>query len=212
MTIVYEDTLNMTDNLKHFHHLDIDNHVSKTLFLLHGTGADERDLLPLVTGLEDTYNLVSLLGNVREHGMARFFARDEQGVFDQQSIAVESKKLAQFIETWNNIHNLKSSDTAFLGYSNGANMIVALALKFPELVTKAVLLHPMLPFEPKAIDLSHQQYFVSYGEHDQMIPAAKAKTLIATLKKLGANVEVFHHQGGHEIWPEEVEALKEFLY
>jgi predicted esterase len=211
MTIVYEDTLNLTNNLRLFHHLHIDNHASKTLFLLHGTGADERDLLPLVTGLEDKYNLVSLLGNVREHGMARFFARDEQGVFDQESIAIEAKKLAQFIETWNNIHNLKSSDTAFLGYSNGANMIAALTLTFPKLVTKAALLHPMLPFEPKAIDLSHQQYFVSYGEHDQMILAAKAKTLIATLETMGAQVDVFHHDGGHEIWPEEVAALKRVL-
>ena len=144
--------------------------------------------------------------------MARFFARDEKGVFDQESIAQESKKLSAFIRAWNDKHNLKPEDTAFLGYSNGANMITALTLKFPELVTKAVLLHPMLPFEPKALDLSHQQYFVSYGEYDQMIPAAKAKTLIATLEKMGANVEVFHHEGGHEIWPEEVEALKEFLY
>lgn len=202
----------MTNDLDLFHHLHINNNAGKTLFLLHGTGADERDLLPLVQGLETTYNFVSFLGNVREHGMARFFARDEKGVFDQESIAQESKKLSAFIRAWNDKHNLKPEDTAFLGYSNGANMITALTLKFPELVTKAVLLHPILPFEPKALDLSHQQYFVSYGEYDQMIPAAKAKTLIATLEKMGANVEVFHHEGGHEIWPEEVEALKEFLY
>ena len=200
-----------TTKIYNFHHLHIDNQASKTLFLLHGTGADERDLLPLVQGLETTYNFVSFLGNVREHGMTRFFARDARGVFDQESIAIEAKKLARFIKAWNETHGIKPSETAFLGYSNGANMITALALKFPKLVTKAVLLHPMLPFEPKAMDLSHQQYFVSYGETDQMIPASEAKILITTLKALGAKVDVFHHQGGHEIWPEEVEALQDFL-
>ncbi len=201
----------MSDSLTLFHHLHIDNHLGKTLFLLHGTGADERDLLPLVAGLDDKYNLVSLLGNVREHGMARFFARDERGVFDQESIAEESKKLSEFIVAWNAEHKLKPTDTAFLGYSNGANMIAALALNYSDLVTRAVLLHPMLPFEPRQKNLSHQHYLVSYGESDQMIPAAKAKILIATLEAMGAKISLVSHEGGHEIWPEEVEALRKFL-
>lgn len=194
-----------------FHHIHIDNQVSKTLFLLHGTGADERDLLPLARGLEKHYNFVGLLGNVREQGMARFFARDEQGVFDQESIAGESKKLAEFIEAWSAEHNLKPSGASFLGYSNGANMIAALALNYPHLVTQAVLLHPMLPFEPKQLDLSQQHYLVSYGENDRMIPAVKTKALIAALQWLGAQVEIIVHDGGHEIWPSEVEALQQFL-
>lgn len=200
-----------TIKIHNFHHLHIDNHASKTLFLLHGTGADERDLLPLVQGLEQDYNFVGLLGNVREQGMPRFFARDEQGVFDQESIAGESKKLSEFIEAWSAEHSLKPSDVAFLGYSNGANMIAALALNYPHLVTQTVLLHPMLPFEPGQLDLSQQHHLISYGESDRMIPAAKTKALIATLQHLGAKVETIAHDGGHEIWPNEVEALQQFL-
>ena len=201
----------MSDSLTLFHHLHIDNHLGKTLFLLHGTGADERDLLPLIAGLEGTYNIVSLLGNVREHGMARFFARNERGVFDQVSIAVESKKLSEFIVAWNSEHKLKPTDTAFLGYSNGANMILALGLTYPELVTQAVCLHPKLPFTPKNFDLSHQRYLITYGESDQMILATDTLEAMEELQKLSARVEVVSHDGGHEIWPEEVEALRKFL-
>lgn len=201
----------MTNTLNLFHHLSIDNQAGQTLFLLHGTGADERDLLPLAQGLEGSYNFVSLLGNVREHGMPRFFARDTRGVFDQASINQEVEKLSAFIKSWHAANHLKPEDTAFLGYSNGANMIAALALSSPSLVTKAVLLHPMLPFEPQTLDLSQQQYLVTYGENDQMIPAAKTKILIATLNALGAQVEIVPHEGGHEIWPEEVEVLRKFL-
>lgn len=201
----------MTDSIKLFHHLHIDNHAISTLFLMHGTGADERDLLPLVHGLESHYNFVGLLGNVREHGMARFFARDARGVFDQKSIVSESKKLASFVEDWNKTHDLKPSDTAFLGYSNGANMILALGLAYPQLVTKAVCLHPKLPFKPMNLHLAHQQYLITYGELDQMIYAYETREAIAQLQSLGAKVEVFQHEGGHEIWPEEVTALRKFL-
>ncbi|MDQ5951848.1 MAG: phospholipase/carboxylesterase, partial [Patescibacteria group bacterium] len=122
------------NTLNLFQHVFIDNKAEKTLFLLHGTGGSEHDLLPLVKELSDQYNFVGIKGNIFEHGMARFFERDEFGVFDQDSITTETKKLSEFIEAWKSNRAIANENTAFLGYSNGATMIVALAFYYPELV------------------------------------------------------------------------------
>lgn len=195
-----------------FHFVYVDNHAFKDLFLLHGTGADERDLLPLVEHLKGLYNFVGLRGNVDEGGMLRFFRRFDLGNFDQENIRDETKKLSEFIQEWCKIHSRKVSDLAFLGYSNGANMILATVFYYPELIDKAVLLHPMLPFEPSdKLSLSDKSFLVTYGEKDQMIPASESTKVIEVLKKFGANVQIVSHNGGHEIQRNELEKFVRFL-
>jgi phospholipase/carboxylesterase len=199
------------DALQHFQHIFVDNQARKTLFLLHGTGGDEHDLLPLVASLRQEYNFVGLKGNVVEQGMARFFWRSAAGVFDQESIRQETKKLAEFVRAWYQKYDLSAEETAFVGYSNGANMILATVFQFPDLLSRAVLLHSMLPFRPPQLQLHGKSFLVTYGEHDQMIPATESLKVIQTLDETGAKVEIIKHSGGHEVRPEEREALVGFL-
>lgn len=181
----------------------IDNGVKKTLALLHGTGGDENDLLPLVKGLANEYNFLGIRGNVIQQGMNRYFIRNPDGSFDTESIREEVEKLAIFVR--------EHPVDAFVGYSNGANMILALAFSHPILVPSAVILHGMLPFVPKTIHLQGKRFLLTYGEADQMIPATETKEAIQTLKELGASVEVVTHTGGHELHHEEIEAMEKFL-
>lgn len=195
-----------------FEHVFIDNQVEQTLFLLHGTGGDERDLLPLTDGLGDRFNLVGLRGNVNERGMWRFFARSEPGVFDEESIRVEADKLQRFVSVWRREQGLGVEQTVFLGYSNGANMILALALLHPDALARAVVLHPMLPMDTGGdLDLSGMSFLVTYGERDRMIDPAEGRQVVKVLEEARAAVEVVSHAGGHEIRREEVEAVEVFL-
>jgi phospholipase/carboxylesterase len=197
--------------LTNFHHLFIDNHAPKTLFLLHGTGGDENDLIPLVSNLKEKCNFVGLRGNVSEQGMTRFFKRDEKGVFDQESIKIETKKLAEFLSEWYEKHQARVDDCAFVGYSNGATMILAMAFYFPELISKGVVLHGKLPFEPTKTDLSSRSFLMTYGEEDWMISAEETLKAIEKIKECGAEVKVFAHPGGHEVRREEVYEMVQFL-
>jgi phospholipase/carboxylesterase len=195
--------------LHQFHYVYEDRGEENTLFTFHGTGADELDLMPLTHGL--AYNVVGLRGNVSEQGMLRFFMRFPDGSFDMESIEVETQKLNQFLGAWSETYQIPVEKMAFLGYSNGANMILATLFRYPTRINKAVLLHPMLPFEPDTLDFTEKHFLVTQGKQDQMITFAEGKSVIKTLKDNGAHVETVVHEGGHEIRTEEVEAMQTFL-
>jgi phospholipase/carboxylesterase len=192
-------------SLANFHYLHQDNSASKTVVLLHGTGGNEHDLLPLIKQMGIVANTLSLRGNVVENGMNRFFKRSSPGVFDERNIKQETEKLRQFMTAFLDAHHRSVSDLIYLGYSNGANMILALLLLHPEMVNTAILLHPMLPLWVAESNLQHAKVIVTYGENDQMITPQQTQIAVATLREKGASVEVFSHAGGHEITQEEVE-------
>lgn len=199
----------MKSDLELFDFHFIDTKSSQTLILLHGTGADKYDLVPIGEKVAPLYNLLSLSGNVFEHGMRRFFARFSVGVFDMKSIREETEKLSRFISAWK--EHSGNQELSWLGYSNGATMIVALLFSNPALIEKAVLLHPMLPYEPEKLLLLGKQFLVSYGENDLMIPAAKSLDVVQLLRLYEATVQTVSHEGGHEVQMIELEKTAAFL-
>jgi phospholipase/carboxylesterase len=68
------------------------------LLLLHGTGGDESDLLPLGRAVSPGSALLSPRGKVLEHGMPRFFRRFSEGVFDEDDLRRRADELAAFVE------------------------------------------------------------------------------------------------------------------
>lgn len=194
-----------------FDHIFIDHQAPKTLILLHGTGGNKSDFLFLDQLLDRSFNLLGIQGNVLENGMPRFFKRNSFGIFDQDNLRQEAEKLHQFITHWGDDHNLTTDDLAFLGYSNGANMILASLFYYPNDIKTAALLHPMLPFTPPAISLKGSRFFVSAGLHDQMISLDQSQMVVETLKEKGAELVVNQYPGGHEISHQEIQDVAEFL-
>ncbi len=201
----------MSKALSHFVHVFQNQGSAKTLFLLHGTGGSELDLIPLVENVQGLFNLVGLRGNISEGGMARFFIRKASGVFDQANIASESKKLAAFLTAWYEEHNTSADNAVFVGYSNGANMILATMLRHPAVINKAALMHPMMPFDPPAVDLAGKRFLVTHGLTDTMMPPGEADRVIAALQERGAQVSSFSHPGAHHLTYDEQTALLDFL-
>lgn len=199
-----------------FHHIYINNQAEKTLVLLHGTGADEHDLLPLAQEVANRYNLVSLRGNANRFGMRRFFdlltpTSFLPENFDQHSLAQETAKLGEFVHSFVAKYNLDTDKIVFLGYSNGANMILATLFAFPALINQAVLLHPLLPSVPPEENFEEKRFLVSFGQNDQLIKATHSQAVVKLLKEKGAKVQTVCHSGGHELARVEIEAIKAFL-
>src|SRR5687768_2905514 len=123
-----------------------ESHRHCTLLLLHGTGGDENDLIPLGRALLPGAGMLSPRGKVLENGMPRFFRRIAEGVFDQEDLATRTDELAQFIEQSVKEYKLDAKSIVAVGFSNGANIAGSLLLRHPGVLRGAILLSPMVPF------------------------------------------------------------------
>lgn len=184
----------------------------RTLLLLHGTGGDENDMIPLGRDLDPTAALLSPRGNVLENGMPRFFRRIAEGVFDEEDVIRRAHELADFVTAAAARYEFDPKRVAAVGYSNGANIAAALLLLRPELLSGAVLFRAMVPLAPPAVpDLSQTRVFLSSGEHDPIVPKENARRLAAMLREAGANVTVRFEPAGHALAFGDIEAAKEWI-
>ena len=168
------------------------------LLLLHGTGGDENDLLPLGEQLSPGAALLSPRGKVLENGMPRFFRRLAEGVFDLADLKARTLELADFIAAARTAYALASP--VAVGFSNGANIAASLLLTRPGMLAGAVLLRAMLPFEPQAPpDLAGKPVLLLSGSNDQMIPAASSERLIKVLQAAGADLVYKALPTGHNL-------------
>lgn len=183
-----------------------------TLILLHGTGGDEQDLLPLGRALLPSAALLSPRGNVTERGAARWFRRIAEGVFDQDDLRRRTEELGRFIEAASDRYALQGDALVAVGFSNGANIASSLLLRRPGLLRGAVLLSPMVPFEPDAPpDLAGTDVLIGAGKRDPIASVEEVERLAELLRWAGADVTLHWEDGGHSVTQTEVDAARAWL-
>jgi predicted esterase len=183
-----------------------------TFLLLHGTGGDENDLLPLGRSLLPGAAMLSPRGGVLEQGMPRFFRRLAPGVFDLEDLRERTEELGDFLAEAARTYGFDAAKVVAVGFSNGANIGASLLLRRPGTLRAAVLLSPMVPFEPEQPpQLSGTDVFIGAGRRDVMSPPEQAERLSALLESAGANVRLHWEPGGHQITDSELEAVRDWL-
>jgi predicted esterase len=183
-----------------------------TLLLLHGTGGDENDLIELGRAILPGAGLLSPRGKVLENGMARFFRRLAEGVFDQEDLAQRTDELAQFVDGASATYGIERDGVIAVGFSNGANIASSLLLKRGAVLRGAVLLSPMLPFEPEALpDLRGVAVFIGAGKADPIAPQASVERLATLLRSSGADVTVHWTSAGHTVTKDELDAAHRWV-
>jgi predicted esterase len=183
-----------------------------TLLMLHGTGGDENDLVPLGRMLRPTANILSPRGNVLENGAPRFFRRLAEGVFDMEDLARRTDELASFIEGATAKYGFDPEKLIAIGFSNGANIAASVLLKRPGTIRSAILLSAMVPFEPQSIiDLAGTRVFLGAGRNDPIVPASNVERLAGILRESGADVTLHWQNGGHTITNDELAAAQKWI-
>jgi phospholipase/carboxylesterase len=180
------------------------------LLLLHGTGGDETDLLPLGAALAPGAALLSPRGRVLEHGMPRFFRRLAEGVFDEDDVRRRAAELGEFVTEARQRYGLAAP--VAVGFSNGANIAAALLLTRPGVLSGAVLLRAMVPLaRPPVADLQGTPVLVLSGATDPIVPAGNAARLAAMLSD--ANAAVTHRilPSGHQLGQADVVISRDWL-
>jgi len=182
------------------------------LLLLHGTGGDESDLLPLGEALAPGAAQLSPRGKVLENGMPRFFRRFAEGVFDERDVEARARELADFVEAARDVHRLGEIRPVAVGYSNGANIAAALLLLRPETLSGAILFRAMVPLEPATpADLHGVRVFLGAGKRDPIASPEQTGRLGALLGRAGADVSIHWADAGHGLTPGDVDAAKRWL-
>jgi len=183
-----------------------------TLLLLHGTGGDETDLLPLGEVLAPGAGLLSPRGQVREHGMPRFFRRLAEGVFDLDDLRFRTHELAGFVAAAAAAYGFDPRRVIAVGYSNGANIAASLLLTHPGVFSGAVLFHAQVPLEPQeAPNLMGVPVFLTGGRADPIVRPAETERLAVLLREAGANVTLQWQPNGHTLSPREVDEARRWL-
>ena len=183
---------------------------SPALLLLHGTGGDENDLLPLGQLLRPGAALLSPRGQILEHGQPRFFRRLAPGVFDQDDLMRRTHELADFVEDQSASRHL--GPVIAVGYSNGANIAAAMLLLRPDVLAGAILFRAMLPLEPPhPPQLPGTPVLLLAGRHDNMIPQDSTQHLAVLLEQIGAQVTLDWLDAGHGLGSADIKKANEWI-
>jgi phospholipase/carboxylesterase len=179
-----------------------------TLLLLHGTGGDENDLLPIGKMIDGEASLLSVRGEVIENGMPRFFRRLAPGVFDEQDLIYRTSQIHDFLDQASKMYDFDRGDVIAIGYSNGANMAANMLLQIPFCLRGAILMHPMLPRKEGTIpELKQTQVLITAGNNDPIVPIQSTQALKKVLDDHGALVSLTWFKSGHKLSSDEVQFI-----
>lgn len=185
---------------------------ARPLLLLHGTGGDENDLVPLGRMVAPGAPQLSPRGKVLEHGMPRFFRRLAEGVFDENDVRARANELADFVAAAQEHYRIAAPIA--LGYSNGANIAAAVMLLRPEALAGGILLRAMVPLaNAEATEgLAGKSVLIVSGQRDPIAAPANAARLKAMLERAGAQVDHDVLPGGHELLQADVALASRWLH
>src|SRR5436190_17288667 len=195
-----------------FIHQLVPGNSKRTLLLLHGTGGNERDLIPLGHDLDPNASLLSPRGKVLENGMPRFFRRLAEGVFDLEDLQKRTHELADFVVSAAEHYKIDNKNIIAVGYSNGANIAASILLLRPEIFDGAILFRAMVPHEPhKSPELANLRVWIGPGNHHPIILPSETQRLVELLRTAGADVTVRFLSAGHALTPADISLARDWL-
>jgi phospholipase/carboxylesterase len=204
--------MNATTQELDFRHVFVPGETDYTLLLLHGTGGDEHNLIPLGRELNPRATLLSPRGKVLEHGAPRFFRRLAEGVFDEEDLIRRTHELADFIAAAAAKYGFDPAKVYAAGFSNGANIAASLLLLRPEALAGAALLRPMVPLVPETPPvLEGRPVLIAAGHLDPIVPAENSRSLAELLRGAGAKVTLRFENAGHGLTPYTVDTARHWL-
>ena len=190
------------------------------LVLLHGLGSNENDLYGLVNHLPDSFLILSLRATrTIKEGSYRWY--DLQWVNGEpvgnKSEQEESRDiLIRFLENLHKKHKFDKKRVYLGGFSQGAVMSLAVALKSPELLKGIIILSGKIPEAADLLSSNKSYYerlkiFMAHGTEDKVLSIEGARFLNSFLEKNRFMVEYHEFNMVHTINKETLTALNLWL-
>ncbi|WP_347137795.1 VOC family protein [Paracoccus sp. SSK6] len=180
------------------------------MVLLHGSGGNETDLMPLAHRIAPHATLLGVRGRSTEEGIPRFFRRTSMTSFDQQDIRDEAEAFAAFWRGALAGYDLDPARITVMGYSNGANFAAAVMGLHPGLIRRAILMRSMAALEDlPQTDLTGVSVLTLTGVRDPYGP--HAPRLNEWLAAQGAALDARVVQAGHDLVADDLTAAADWM-
>lgn len=181
-----------------------------TLLLLHGTGADETQLLDIGRHLAPGAHRLGVRGRSLEEGSPRFFRRYTAVTYDQAHLLSEAEALTAFVQEAAQVYGLAVDQFVAVGYSNGANIALTAASHWPASFKGAILFRPVMVMEqPPDHDLAGLPVLMLEGKLDPFLPFGES--VEPYLVQHGARVQRQRLEAGHELTSTDIKLATDWL-
>lgn len=210
----------MTDiPLEHVHR-EPETESADAVFVLHGRGANEDDLLPVAERLPGERHIISFRAPDRLQGGYTWYDLDlsagglEQSQPDSEGFRRSLDLVADSVDAAITEYDLDPDNLGLLGFSQGAITSLSLLLEQPSSFAWAAAHHGYLAashadLSPDGIE--GKPVFVGAGESDQIIPASRSEAAADGMREAGADVTFEVFSGGHGIGQPELSAVSAFV-
>lgn len=189
-----------------FVHKFVPGRLPITVLLLHGSGGDEDDLLPVARALAPGAAFLSPCGKVMDQGLRRFF------LLDRSDVKERTAELAEWIGEAAKQHQIDTARLYALGYSNGANIAAALMLLHPGSIAGACLFRSRAMVNPEVLpSLEGAPVLISAGQTDHLIAPEESEELAKLLTSAGAHVDLAIQNAGHDLTPADFSLAKQWF-
>jgi phospholipase/carboxylesterase len=179
------------------------NKIYPALFVMHGMGSNEQNMLSLVNGLEEEFYIFSIRGHLEQPPGFAFFTIEGYGKPHREVFDQAVTKLTNFIDYASEQYPIDSSQLYLLGFSQGAILSMTLGLELGERIKGIVALSGYIPGfvkdEYNVKSVKHMSLFISHGEMDQVLPFEWGVANNEYFQGLGATVTFKTYQEGHTV-------------
>ena len=177
------------------------------LIMLHGRGADERDLLGLAGHFDRRLTAISARATYVLGPGYHWYELRQIAEPEPQSFARSVQTLLKFIDEVPEAYGVDRDQIYLLGFSQGATMAGAVGLTEPARIAGAVMLSGYLPlnsgFEIDRSALAGRSFFIGHGTMDEIIPVSLGRLANDYLTGVEADLTYNEYAMGHQIaWPE----------
>lgn len=191
------------------------------LLLLHGYGSNEEDLFSFASELPEEYFVVSVRAPYDlMYGSYAWYAinfdADENKFSDIEQGKTSRDLIVSFIDELLVKYPIDAANVTLIGFSQGSILSYAIALSYPEKITRVVAMSGYLNTEMAVAnfeknDLSSLRIFASHGTVDQVIPVDWARKTAPALQALGIPIEYKEYPIGHGVSPQNFYDFKNWL-
>ena len=189
------------------------------LVLLHGRGADEHDLVPVLDALDPERRLVGLTPGAPLPGPGGgrwWYQVPRVGYPDPETFHASYARLTGFLDDWLAERGMGWERTIIGGFSMGCVMSYAVGLGPGRPSPAGILaLSGFIPtverWEPELTGRPGLPVLIVHGARDPVISVDFARDARPRLQSAGLAVEYHEHDGGHHIDPATVALMQTWV-